>query len=104
MKITTNTNAMVEQFCHSILQLEIRNSKPLVNLVMGLASQTNARSVAEISLGDCYHYQYSSINKAVDAMFEAAEVEKEGQGDAATGRLDTEKKFVHQGRGIAKAL
>lgn len=89
---------MVKQFCHSILQLEIGNSKPLANLSMGLASQTNARSVAEISLCHCYHYQYSSINKSVDALFEAEEAGKGGQGDAATARLENEKKFVHQGR------
>lgn len=71
---------------------------------MGLASQTNARSVAEISLVHCYHYQFSSINKSVGAVFEAAGVEKEGQGDVAEKRLDTEKKFVHQGRVVAEAL
>lgn len=76
----------------------------MANVAMGLASQTNARSVAEISLSPCYHYQYSSINKAVDAMFSGAGAEGEGRQDAATERLGTEKKFVHQGRGIAEAL
>ena len=56
---------MVEQFCKSILQIVGRNSKALANLIMGLASQTFARSVVEISLSNCYHYQYSSINKAI---------------------------------------
>ena len=87
---------MVEQFCHSILQLEIQRNKSLANLVMGLASQTFARSVAEISLSPCYHYQFSSINKAIDSIFSQAEVEEQGQGqgEVAEKRLETEKKFV----------
>jgi len=56
---------MVEQFCDSILQTGTRNSKALANLVMGLSSQRSARSVVEVCLSPCYHYQYSSINKTI---------------------------------------
>ena len=85
---------MVEQFCKSILQLEIQRNKSLANLIMGLASQTHARSVAEISLSPCYHYQFSSINKAIDALFNESGSEEQWQGDCATKRLEAEKKFV----------
>ena len=63
---------MVEQFCRSILQLGIGKSKSIVNLIMGLASQTNAKSVVEVSLNPCYHFQYSSISKAIDSIYEKA--------------------------------
>lgn len=83
---------MLEQFCKSILHLEIEKSKALANLVMGLSSQPQARSVAEISLSKCYHYQYSSINKAIDGLF------KQGQGiEESTGqkrRWEVEKNFA----------
>jgi hypothetical protein len=47
---------MVEQFCKSILQIEIENNKALANVVMGLAIHPNTRSVVELSLSPCYHY------------------------------------------------
>ena len=76
----------------------------MANLAMGLASQTNARSVVEISHSPCHHYQFSSISKAVDALFMESEAAQEGQQGAGTERLDAEKKFVHQGRAAAEAL
>lgn len=94
MKITTNPNVMVEQFCHSILQLGAQSGKPLVNLVMGLASQCFARSVAEVSLSPCDHYQHSSSNKAIASLFKAAALEGQGQGEVAKAKLAAEKKYV----------
>lgn len=61
---------MVEQFCTSILQLNFPRIKSLANLVMGLASQTNAKSVVETSESSCNHYQFSSINKAIASIFD----------------------------------
>lgn len=89
---------MVKQFCESILQQKIGRSKSLTNLVMGLASQTNAKSVVETSLSRCYHFQHSSINKAIDSIYKGQERLKEiktppGQ---LTGRQEVEKKFVHE--------
>jgi hypothetical protein len=84
---------MIEQFCQSILQIETGNNKALANVVMGLASQTNARSVVEVSLSPCYHYQYSSINKTIDKLYESERLEV----DAAKSeekRLEVEKKFA----------
>ena len=90
----------VEQFCHSILRMEIQKNKAVANLVMGLASQTYAKSVVEISMSPCYHYQYSSISDAIDGMFsckeEPAEVEKAWK--------ESEKKFVYQKGSLCQAL
>lgn len=86
---------MVEQFCNSILQLDVQRSKALANLVMGLSSQDFCKSVVEISLSPCYHYQYSSINKAICELF--SEKEKSGDSKAISqgaNRQDVEKKFI----------
>ena len=101
LEITTNLNVMVEQFCKSILQTVSRNTKALANLVMGLASQTSAKSVVEISLGKCYHYQYSSINKTIDALdrpIKRGRPKAKGGGKEKLSRREVEKKFACQGR------
>lgn len=101
MEITKNLNVMVEQFCKSILQTASRNTKALANLVMGLASQTFAKSVVEISLGKTYHYQYSSINKTINSLDKPL---KQGKGKSRERakekkeRIEVEKKFAGQGR------
>ncbi len=87
---------MVKQFCESILQLEIERSKSLANLVMGLASQTNAKSVVETSLSRCYHFQHTSINKAIDSIYRK-ENAKEDNGQMIS-RQEVEKKFVFESR------
>lgn len=87
---------MVKQFCESIIQLEIERSKSLANLVMGLASQTTAKSVVELSLSPCYHFQYSSISKAIDSISNQKRQRKkvEEYGKKAMNRREVEKKFV----------
>lgn len=98
---------MVEQFCKSILQLGIKRCKGLANLVMGLGSQTFARSVVEVSLSPCYHFQHSSINKAIDEIFsEAKEPEKEEgcHSSAAIDRQEVEKKFISEEGFTSEAL
>jgi len=82
---------MLEQFCKSILHLEIEKSKALANLVMGLSSHPQARSVAELSLSKCYHYQYSSINKVIDGLFKAEKGIEES--DRQSRRWELEKNF-----------
>lgn len=84
---------MVEQFCKSILQIPTRNSKALANLVMGLSSQVGARSVVEIALNPCYHYQYSSISKSI-AVIDKEARRKSGKKEQALDRLAVEKKFT----------
>jgi hypothetical protein len=79
---------MIKQFCESILQLNLPNSKALSNLVMGLSSQTNAPSVVEVSESDCYHYQFSSLSKRIGNL-------NKGLGaKGAISREEIEKKFL----------
>jgi hypothetical protein len=94
---------MVEQFCKSILQIVTRNSKALVNLVMGLASQTFARSVVEVSLSHCYHYQHSSISYSIGDLDKKAGRTKKGE-PARLSRLEVEKKFTCEGGLFFKAI
>ena len=82
---------MVEQFCKSILQIEIENKKALANIVMGLSSEANINSVVELSLSPCYHYQYSSISKAISSLYEKNKKGKKGK----KSRGEVEKKFVN---------
>ena len=95
---------MVEQFCHSILQLEIQSGKPLANLVMGLASQCFARSVAEASLSPCDHYQHSSSNKAIAALFKGANFEGLDRQGIAEEKLAAEKKYARQDAPVGQAI
>lgn len=88
---------MVKQFCESILRLEIERSKSLANLVMGLASQTNAKSVVETSLSSCYHFQFSSISKAIDSMCNAKRKREDiGSSEMIKNRQEVEKKFIYE--------
>lgn len=97
---------MVEQFCRSILQIVGIKTKALANLVMGLASQTFASSVVEVSLSATYHYQYSSITKTVKSIDEplkkrkskAQKEEKELAKKDKLSRKEVEKKFAFKGR------
>jgi hypothetical protein len=57
-----------ESFCQAILSLDINHAKALANLVMSLSSFTEAQSVVELSTSPNYHYQYSSINDAINAL------------------------------------
>ncbi len=92
---------MVEKFCRSILQIVGLKTKALANLVMGLASQTFAKSVVEISLSKVYHYQYSSINKAIGSLDKPKKHvkgnSKPPEGEKLT-RKEVEKKFALKGR------
>lgn len=102
---------MVEQFCKSILQIETRNSKALANLVMGLSSNPLARSVVELSLSGCYHYQHSSINKVIDGLNKKLSHEKKkganGQvieKDVNLSCAEVEKKFTYKGGSFFKTV
>jgi hypothetical protein len=82
---------MVEHFYNSILEIEVENNKALTNLVMGLSSSPRVKSVVEISLNLCYHYQYSRINKAINALYEKQGSQAE---EYLKDRLGVEKKIV----------
>lgn len=104
---------MVEKFCRSILQIVGLNTKALANLIMGLASQRFATSVVEISLSKVYHYQYSSINKAIKTL-DIAQIKSKGQEETSKEegskeqkkmkRAEVEKKFVFKGRILRETL
>lgn len=86
---------MIEQFCESILQIEIRNIKALANLVMGLSSSSRARSVVETSMSSVNHYQYSSISKSIKTLYEKEYEELKGsKSKSIRRREEVEKKFV----------
>lgn len=103
LEITTNPRKMVKQFCESIIQIGIRTSKALANLVMGLASQRRAKSVVEVSLSGCYHYQYSSISKCLSQMDKPKDF-KGCSGTEKLGQQELEKKFIREGRLYAPLL
>lgn len=88
---------MVEQFCKSILQIEIENNKVLANIVMGLSSEPNLRSVVELSLSPCYHYEYSSISKGINSLYEKGKKRKKRKKGSIEkkSRLGVEKKIVN---------
>lgn len=67
-----NKKSLSEQYCHDILELDINRSKAVANLVMALASYTEAKSVVELSLSPIYHYEYSSIFKAIKHISSSA--------------------------------
>lgn len=95
---------MIEKFCKSILQIEIRNSKALANIVMGLASQTHARSVVETSLSSSNHYQHTSINKVINSLYESATSKEIRSKKVCKTRLELEKKFISERRICRKDL
>ena len=84
-------NKRTESFCHSILQLGVGKSKALANLVMSLCSQPTAGSVTALSLSPCYHYQYSSIADAINALFES---KKYPEAEWQKARLELEQKLL----------
>lgn len=57
-----------ESFCQALLELDINHAKALANLVISLASYTEADSVVELSKSPLYHFQYSSICDAINAL------------------------------------
>lgn len=87
---------MVKLFCESILQIEIRNSKALANLVMGLGSSSTLSSAVSISLSPCYHYQYSSISKTVTGLNKRLKKDKVKKDESSIlTPLEMEKKFTY---------
>ena len=63
---------------------------------MGLASQTNAKSVVETSLSRCYHFQHTSVSKSIDAIFSKEKAKEENE--QMSDRQEVEKKFVIESR------
>jgi len=49
---------------------------------MGLASSPSSRSVVELSLSPCYHYQYSSISKTIAGVDKKVGIERKRDEEA----------------------
>jgi hypothetical protein len=59
-----------EHYCQAMTEYFGSNGKPLANLVMSIASYTNAKSIVEYSESPNYHYQYSSIGKLFERLLD----------------------------------
>ncbi|NJR76601.1 MAG: hypothetical protein HC773_29705 [Scytonema sp. CRU_2_7] len=59
-----------EHYCQAMTELFGSNGKPLANLVMAIASYTDAKSTVEYSLSPLYNYQYSSIGKLFERLLD----------------------------------
>jgi len=57
------------KFCQKLLSFFDKKSKAIVNLIIALASNLNAKSVTELALNSEYYYQYSSISDATHNLF-----------------------------------
>jgi hypothetical protein len=61
-----------EKFIQALINL-CREGKSLANLVMAVASYTQAKSIVEYSESPFYHYQYSSIGKLFSGLLDSFE-------------------------------
>ena len=59
-KITT-----AEQFCHDILESDIKRAKAFVNIIMALGSETTAQNPTQLSESPFFQYHYSIICKVM---------------------------------------
>ncbi|MFK7905651.1 MAG: hypothetical protein AB8B69_11025, partial [Chitinophagales bacterium] len=59
-----------EQFCHDILNSNIKRAKALVNIVMSLGSETTARNPTHLSLSPFFQYHYSITGKVMKELGE----------------------------------
>ena len=56
---------IAEQFCHDILQSDIKRAKAFVNIIMALGSETTARNPTQLSESPFFQYHYSIICKVM---------------------------------------
>jgi hypothetical protein len=71
------TTTQFEQFREQVYQGFPRHADALLELLDALCSQTNARSVAELSLEPVFRREYSSVYKAIDSVVAANWTETE---------------------------
>jgi hypothetical protein len=67
-----NKQTQLEQFREQVYQSFPRSADALLELLDALCSQTNARSVAELSLEPPLRRTYNSLYRAIDAFFTAS--------------------------------
>lgn len=63
MKKTTS-----EQFCHDLLELDIKYAKAFTNTVIALGSSTCAQSPVQLSESPLFHHQYSSLRDGIHGV------------------------------------
>lgn len=61
------------RYCLELLSAKLGIPKAAVNLLMALCSDREARSVVELSLSPCFHYQYSSITDGLSRMADCSD-------------------------------
>ena len=59
-----------EQFCHDILELDLRQKKGLINLMLSLGSEVTAKSPTELSNSPFFQFHYSIICKITKELSE----------------------------------
>ncbi|MGB1243126.1 MAG: hypothetical protein ACPG49_11435, partial [Chitinophagales bacterium] len=64
-----------EQFCHDILNSNIKRAKALVNILMALGSETTAQNPTHLSLSPFFQYHYSIIGKVMKEFGEELNAE-----------------------------
>ncbi len=62
-----------EQFCHDLLNLDIKYAKAFTNTSMALASYESAQSVVELSESPLFHHQYSSLRDGIHGVSQTQE-------------------------------
>jgi hypothetical protein len=79
------------ELCQKLLSSFDKNRKAIVNLLVALAVNINAKSVVELSLNSVYNYQYSSAFYAINNVFKY-KTEVVCSATKITERLDFDKK------------
>ncbi len=62
-----------EQFCHDLLNLDIKYAKAFTNTSLALASYDSAQSIVELSESPLFHHQYSSIRDGIHGVGQSQE-------------------------------
>jgi len=57
-----------EQFCHDILESDIKRAKAFANIIMALGSETTAKNRTQLSESPFFQYHYSIICKVMEEL------------------------------------
>ena len=57
-----------EQFCHDILESDIKHAKAFLNIIMALGSETTAKNPTQSSESPFFQYHYSIICKVMEGL------------------------------------
>lgn len=76
---TQETISQLQQFREELYQLLPTRADALLDLLDALSGSPNARSVVELSLSPLFRRAYSSVNDAIDHLFQADSPDKEAK-------------------------